>query len=214
MRGQRLLYVLAVTALVLSAALMYIPPLIRMGVIDHVIDNKPIAAPSIVLRAVEALGGTSVLARNLWIAGAAMTIATCFSGLFMFLKGRWTALTAEAVAKSVRERLYDHLQHLPASYHDKAETGDLVQRCSSDVETVRLFLSVSAVDAGRGIIQLAVGIPIMLWVNPASMFLGVIMLGAIAPTLRKSSTSSPDLGGATCRCRSSRRCSTRQKRVN
>lgn len=179
MRGQRLLYVLAVTALVISAALMYIPPLIRMWVIDHVIDNKPIDAPSIVLHAVEALGGTTVLARNLWIAGAAMTITTCLSGLFMFLKGRWSALTAEAVVKSVRERLYDHLQHLPASYHDKAETGDLVQRCSSDVETVRLFLSVSAVDAGRGIIQLAVGIPIMLWVNPAMTIASVVLMPVI-----------------------------------
>ena len=179
MRGQRLLYVLAVTALVLSAAVMYIPPLIRMWVIDHVIDNKPIAAPSFVLDVVEAFGGTTVLARNLWIAGVAMTVMTCLSGLFMFLKGRWSALTAEAVAKSVRERLYDHLQHLPASYHDKAETGDLVQRCSSDVETVRLFLSVSAVDAGRGIIQLAVGIPIMLWVNPAMTIASVVLMPVI-----------------------------------
>ncbi len=179
MRGQRLLYVLAVTALVISAAIMYIPPLIRMWVIDHVIANEPIAAPAFVLDAVKAIGGTTVLARNLWIAGAAMTIATCLSGLFMFLKGRWSALTAEAVAKSVREKLYDHLQHLPASYHDKAETGDLVQRCSSDVETVRLFLSVSAVDAGRGIIQLAVGIPIMLWVNPTMTIASVVLMPVI-----------------------------------
>ncbi len=179
MRGQRLLYVLAVMALVVSAALMYIPPLIRMWVIDHVIDNEPIAAPVFVLRAIEALGGTSVLARNLWIAGAAMTLATCLSGLFMFLKGRWSALTAEAIAKSVRERLYDHLQHLPASYHDKAETGDLVQRCSSDVETVRMFLSVSAVDAGRGVIQLGVGIPIMLWVNPTMTIASVVLMPVI-----------------------------------
>ena len=179
MRGQRMLYVLAVLALVISAAFMYVPPLIRMWVIDHVIDNKPIAAPSIVLRAVNAIGGTSVLARNLWIAGAVMTLTTCLSGLFMFLKGRWSALTAEAIAKSVRERLYDHLQHLPASYHDKADTGDLVQRCSSDVETVRMFLAISAVDAGRGVIQLAVGIPVMLWVNPTMTMASVVLMPVI-----------------------------------
>ncbi len=179
MRGQRLLYVSAVAALVLSAGVMYVPPLIRMWVIDHVIDDKPIAAPSFLLRAVEAIGGTSVLARNLWIAGLAMVLATCISGLLMFLKGRWSALTAEAIAKSVRERLYDQLQHLPASYHDKAETGDLVQRCSSDVETVRMFLSVSAVDAGRGVIQLAVGIPIMLWVSATMTIASVVLMPVI-----------------------------------
>jgi len=179
MRGQRLLYVSAVVALVVSAAFMYAPPLIRMWVIDYVIDNKPIPAPSIILRIINFIGGTSVLAGNLWIAGAVMVLATCMSGLFTYLKGRWTAVSAEAVAKSVRERLYDHLQHLPAKYHDKADTGDTVQRCSSDVETVRSFLADSAVEAGRGIIQLGVGLPVMIWVNPTMAIASVVLMPVI-----------------------------------
>jgi ATP-binding cassette subfamily B protein len=181
MRGQRLMYVLAVVALVVSAALMYLPPLIRMWAIDYLIDNNPIQGPwaPYLLAVVKALGGTSVLAQNLWIAGAVMIVATCLSGLFMYLKGRWTAVAAEAVAKSVRERLYDHLQHLPARYHDKADTGDLVQRCSSDVETVRSFLADSAVEAGRGIIQLSVGLPVMIWVNPTMAVASVVLMPVI-----------------------------------
>jgi len=179
MRGQRLLYVSAVLALVVSAALMYLPPLIRMWAIDHVIDNKPIAAPSMLLSVIDFFGGTSVLARNLWIAGLMMILATCISGLFTYYKGRWTAVTAEAVAKSVRERLYDHLQHLPAKYHDKADTGDTVQRCSSDVETVRSFLADSAVEVGRGVIQLAVGLPVMIWVNAKMAVASVILMPII-----------------------------------
>jgi ATP-binding cassette subfamily B protein len=179
MRGQRLPYVSAVAALVVSAAFMYLPPLIRMWAIDYVIGNKPIPAPSFILTVITFLGGTSVLARNLWIAGAVMILATCLSGLFMYLKGRWTAVAAEAVAKSVRERLYDHLQHLPARYHDKADTGDLVQRCSSDVETVRSFLADSAVEAGRGVIQLSVGLPVMIWVNPTMAVASVVLMPVI-----------------------------------
>jgi len=179
MRGQRLLYVSAVLALVVSAAFMYVPPLVRMWAIDHVIDNKPIPAPSMLLSVINFMGGTSVLARNLWIAGVVMMLATCMSGLFTYFKGRWTAVSAEAVAKSVRERLYDHLQHLPAKYHDKADTGDTVQRCSSDVETVRSFLASSAVEAGRGVIQLAVGLPVMLWVNTTMALASVVLMPVI-----------------------------------
>ena len=178
MRGQRLLYVSAVVALVVSAAFMYAPPLIRGWAIDYLIGNK--VPESSMLRSIFAFfGGTSVLARKLWIAGLVMVFATCLSGLFMYLKGRWTAVAAEAVAKSVRERLYDHLQHLPAGYHDKADTGDLVQRCSSDVETVRSFLAESAVEGGRGIIQLSVGLPVMIWVNPTMAVASVVLMPVI-----------------------------------
>ena len=179
MRGQRLLYVSAVVALVVSAAFMYVPPLIRMWVIDYLIRNEPLPESSIPRSIFAFFGGTSVLAANLWIAGVVMVLATCLSGLFTYLKGRWTAVSAEAVAKSVRERLYDHLQHLPAKYHDKADTGDLVQRCSSDVETVRSFLADSAVEAGRGVIQLAVGLPVMIWVNPTMAIASVVLMPVI-----------------------------------
>ena len=42
----------------------------------------------------------------------------------------------------------DQLQHLPCAYHDKAQTGDQVQRCTSDVETLRAFLANQIVEIG------------------------------------------------------------------
>ncbi len=69
------------------------------------------------------------------------------------------------MARRMRDRLYDHLQHLPCTYHDKVETGDLVQRCTSDVETVRSFLSMQIVEIARAVIMLIVVIPIMCWLS-------------------------------------------------
>jgi ABC-type multidrug transport system fused ATPase/permease subunit len=57
------------------------------------------------------------------------------------LRGRWTAIASENIVRKVRDDLFDQLMHLPVSYYDKAETGDLVQRCTSDVDTLRLFLA-------------------------------------------------------------------------
>src|SRR5690606_17439234 len=75
---------------------------------------------------------------------------TAIAGLFTYLRGRWAGLAAERIARRLRDRLHDHLHHLPCRYFDTADTGDLVQRCTSDVETFRMFLSTQLVEIGRG----------------------------------------------------------------
>ena len=167
LRGRRAMYAAAVTAILLSTAFMFLSPLIRKWAIDLLVEGKDAEMPALVARFVAWLGGRSAVVRNLWIPGAGIVAAIALSGALAFLKARWSALASEAVVRSLRERLYDHIQHLPCSYHDKTDTGDLVQRCSSDVETLRVFLAVSLVEVGRGLVLLLVGIPIMLSVSPA-----------------------------------------------
>ena len=162
MRGQRLRYFAAIGVMVLATLLAYLVPLISRSAIDFIIAGKPLDAPAFIHNWVADLGGRSVLARNLWIAGLAVVLLTSASGLFNYWKGKWNAHASEAIAQRIRNRLYDHLQRLPVSYFDKAETGDLVQRCTSDVETIRLFLSVQVVEIGRAIIMLLTVLPIML----------------------------------------------------
>jgi ATP-binding cassette subfamily B protein len=62
----------------------------------------------------------------------------------------------------LKDRLYDHLQRLPAKYHDRAETGDLIQRCTSDVETLRLALSSQVVEVSNSLLLLLTALPIMI----------------------------------------------------
>ena len=167
LRGRRGMYAAAVGAILLSTAFMFLSPLIRKWAVDLLVEGKDAVMPALVARLVARLGGGAVVARNLWIAGAGIVAATALSGALAYLKGRWSAMASEAVVRSLRGRLYDHIQHLPCSYHDGTDTGDLVQRCSSDVETLRMFLAVSIVEIGRGFILLLVGVPVMLSVSPA-----------------------------------------------
>ena len=92
------------------------------------------------------------------VAGVGLTAlgATC-----QYLQGRWAAIASEALARRLRETMYARLHHLPASFFDEADTGDLVQRCSSDVETVRVFLSSQVVQIGRSVLLLSVLTPIL-----------------------------------------------------
>lgn len=72
-----------------------------------------------------------------------------FEGGFRFLSGTWAAQTAEGVALRLRNYLFDQMQRLSFTYHDKNPTGDLLQRCTSDVDAVRRFFVDQGAEIGR-----------------------------------------------------------------
>ena len=165
-RGFRLPYWGAILATGLGTIFALATPLVLKITIDSIIGGSPITGlPSWVVDFIEQLGGTTVLAQNLWICALAFLILELFGGIFTFFRGKWSAMASEGVARSLRERLYDHLQHLPFNYHVKAETGDLLQRCSSDIETIRRFVGKQFVMMGRVVFMLTILVPVMLSMN-------------------------------------------------
>jgi ATP-binding cassette subfamily B multidrug efflux pump len=54
---------------------------------------------------------------------------------------------AQKIGYDMRNRLYDHIQHLPFTYHDHAQTGQLISRCIEDVRAIQNF-------AGTGLVEL------------------------------------------------------------
>ena len=180
MEGQRLRYGAAIAALVLGSCVMYLVPLVPQVVLDGVLGGDPGKASPFVRRAVELCGGREFLAGNLWIAAAATVALTGIAGLFTYLRSRWSAQASEEIARKVRERLYDHLQHLPCSFHDRAETGDLVQRCTSDVETLRAFLANQIVEIGRASLMMLVPLPLMLALDWRMTLASMVLIPPIA----------------------------------
>lgn len=178
MHGNRMLYVGAIISVAIASFFSIIGPLVLRATIDSIIGDKPLNLPGWLLPLFIKLGGRDVLRYNLWIAGFILVMLTLFRGLFLFLKGRWSAVAAESIAKNIRESLYDHLQHLPYEYHVKAETGDLIQRCTSDVDTIRRFLAVQLVEVGRAIFILIFVSIIMFSLNIKLTFvaMGVVPL--------------------------------------
>ncbi len=125
----------------LSSLISMLIPLLLAETVDHVFGGADSKFPYFFTRTYERLSGGSIPYEVAFL--ALMTILfSLISGVFSYLKARWQAALGENTSRDLRDRLYAHLQHLPYSYHAKAETGDLVQRCTSDVETVRRFLAV------------------------------------------------------------------------
>jgi len=167
-------YFLGAAALtILSVYLGFMTPAVLAEVLDNYLQGLPSRLPDFLQGWVNALGGREFMRANLWIPGLALVLISVVSGSFNFLKGRWTTIGAERSARRLRNNLYAHLQELPFSYHSNTPTGDLVQRCTSDVDTVRRFFAMqllSIVDAVMMVgIALALLIPISLKITMVSL---------------------------------------------
>lgn len=162
MAGYRLIYGLALAALLVGSCFQYLVPLLTQVVIDGVLAPVGQEASPWIATFVARCGGAEAWRDALWVPALALVLLTLVAGAFIYLKGRWSALASERIARRVRDRLYDQLQHLPVRYHQQAETGDLVQRCTSDVETLRQFLAAQVVEIGRAVFLMLLPIPLML----------------------------------------------------
>ena len=70
---------------------------------------------------------------------------TALRSLFTYLQGVLAAQVSQGVAYDLRNSLYDHIQSLSFSYHDRAQTGQLLTRATSDVDMVRTFISTGVI---------------------------------------------------------------------
>jgi len=97
-------------------------------------------------------------------------------GLFSYLSGRWAAYTAEKVAQRLKDYLFDHIQRLAFTYHDKNKTGELLQRSTSDVDAVRRFYIEEGVGIGRIILLFLVNWIAIMTINVPLALFSVIVI--------------------------------------
>lgn len=180
MRGTRLKYVGSIITVIIAVGVSFVSPLLLSEIIDSVIGNaRPLELPGALQAWVDARGGREFLANNMWIMAAVLIAINVINGVVMFLRGKWTAQASESIAERMRNRLYRHLQSLPYDYHVKAATGDLIQRCTSDVETVRRFLSGQLVEIFRAVFMLVISLIIMLRMNVTMTFASLMLVPAL-----------------------------------
>ena len=77
----------------------------------------------------------------LWTYGLIIIGVSLLRGLFSFGQSYFAEYAGQKVAYDLRNKLYDRIQRLSFSFHDKAQTGQLMSRATQDVEGVRFFLS-------------------------------------------------------------------------
>ena len=179
MAGNRGRYVLSILAIGIAAAFSYAVPLVVRFVIDFVIGSGETTGPSAFMTAETVARLTALLEGRLWIAGVVILALTLAAGVFSFGAGRGSAVASERTAERMRNALYDHLQRVPFSYHVRAATGDLIQRCTSDVETVRKFMALQFVEIGRALFMTVLALPLMISLHGGLTIAAVVLIPAI-----------------------------------
>ncbi|GFR35972.1 ABC transporter ATP-binding protein [Thermobrachium celere] len=178
MKGYRIKYIFASISIILSSLLSVLIPIIIKTSIDSIIGNKAIEEKYI-LYLFSSLGGRNYLRQNIYIVALLIVLVTALNGLFMYIKGKWANESAEAVAKNLRDNLYSHLQRVYYDFHVEAKTGDLIQRCTSDVETIKSFLAVQFVEIGRTVFMVIFILSIMFYYNVKYALVSISLLPLI-----------------------------------
>lgn len=188
LKGYGLVFTLAILSIVLATVMQLAVPILIKYAIDSIVGDVPAGNLQFLM---DAFG------KSLWGVVWIIVIMSLFRGIFMFLKGYLSSYAAENIAKEIREKLYRQIQYMTFERHTRKETGDMVQRCTSDVEMVRRFIGVQVVDLGRIVFMLVFTLVIMGTMNveltlysmimiPILFFFSYIFFTKIQKTFKKS----------------------------
>ena len=182
-RGCRRPLILGSLYALLAVVFSFAIPFVTSFTLDYVVEGTALDMPAFFTAWLARTGGRTYLLHNIWLCGAAFVLLTLFNGLFTFLRRREVAFAAEGVAKTLRDGLYRRLEDVPYDYHKHANTGDLVQRCSSDVDTVRRFISLQLMEIVRTVFMVVIAAAVMFSVHWRMALLSM----ALMPLLTASS---------------------------
>lgn len=102
--------------------------------------------------------------RLLFIALFVIVVAL-FGALFRYFNGLFNAKGAEILVKNMRDGLFEQIMYLPYAWHGQNKTGDIIQRCTSDVDTVKRFLSEELMTLLRTIVMIVFSVAFMTTIN-------------------------------------------------
>jgi ATP-binding cassette subfamily B protein len=107
-------------------------------VFDNVLGSKRL--PNWLATVVHSIAGTDKLAILTFVVVMVLAIAT-IGAVSTYFEKYLTTSVAQWVAHDLRRTLYNHIQKLSLSFHDKKRTGDLISRITSDIDTIQDFIS-------------------------------------------------------------------------
>ncbi|MGM0413702.1 MAG: ABC transporter ATP-binding protein [Bacillota bacterium] len=179
MRTEKIKYIMAFISVGIAAVLMLMNPLIIKITIDSIIGDEPLNLPIPIINSVGKYLSNQNLINQLWLPALLILLITFLRGIFLYLKGKWAAEGAEEFARNLRDQLFEHLQYLDFNYHIKKDTGDLIQRSTSDLDTIRRFLSIQLVEVGRALFMLITVLIIMLSLDLYMTFISMLVVPII-----------------------------------
>ena len=165
LEGSKLLFVLSILSSALMTLVDMLNPQIIRGTIDNAIGGKESQFPEWVNSIVEDLGGFSHIGQNLWIPALAIACLGLIRVAAQFGTTMLNTAGSEVLVKNMRDTLFSHISRLPYAWHMKNSTGDIIQRCTTDVDRIRTFVAEQLTTVFRITILIAMSLYFMFSMN-------------------------------------------------
>jgi ATP-binding cassette subfamily B protein len=206
-KGAKGLLLLSLIASVLSIGCYFLMPQVILLTVDSVIGEADFRLPDFLLAGINQAGLRAYLRQNLVWCLAVILLFDILSGFFTYLRRASMAKGAEGIIRRLRIGLYGHIQRLPYLWHAEHKTGDILQRCTADVDVIRLFISGQALELFRAVSLVILALAVMFTMNikmtlAAAGFLPLIAIysyvfyGRIAKRFRAADEAEGELSAA------------------
>lgn len=170
-------YAVALCSALASVLLGFVTPALLAELFDHHISGLPSRLPVFIQNILNTMitAFRSPIA-YLYVFGALVLLVNIIKGAFAYFKGVCCAKASENNAKYLRDRLYAQIQYFDYQTHVQSSTGDLVQRCTSDVDTVRRFLNVQLLSIANSVMLVGIAILLMFPISTKITLMGIVPL--------------------------------------
>lgn len=174
LKGTKNYFLLTIIFAGITALADMIQPQIIRATVDNVIGGKPSEFSQWVNDAIEKLGGFAYFKEHIWIPAVAVIAVAAVQIISQYSNRVYNTKASETLVKTMRDSVFTHIEHLPFSWFMQNKTGDIIQRCTSDIETTKNFLSEQLTSIFRIIIMLVLSIGFMTSMNPMLTLIALI----------------------------------------
>jgi len=165
LRGSKRWFVLAAVFTSLVSLLDLLNPQIIRFTVDSVLGGKDPESGGLLAFLPDMMGGLEFIRAHLWVTAFAVLVVSVASLFCRYFFQLTNAVAAETLVETMRNRLFHHIQHLPFAWHMTHQTGDIIQRCTSDVDMVKRFLSDQLTSIFRIVILIVLSLFFMFGMN-------------------------------------------------
>lgn len=181
--SKRYFAVSIISAMLVSLADLINPKIIQFTV-DSVIGESESSAPAFINAMIDRLGGLGYFRSHLILIAGVVILIALIGAVFRYLFKLYETKGAERLVQRMRNELFRHIERLPYAWHAKNHTGDIIQRCTSDVETVKVFVSEQLTSLFRVILLIVLSMYFMIETHlilalVAGAFIPVMILGSL-----------------------------------
>ena len=176
LRGSKAYFIIAIVCISLMNLLALIVPRVISYTVDTLIIGKESDLPAFIVDAIESIGGSAYIREHLYLIAVFLMVIGALSALCNYLYRYYNNKGAETLVETMRNEIFAHIARLPFSWHTKNQTGDIIQRCTSDVDAVKNFVSGQLTEVFRVVLMVAFSLYFMFTINVKLALIAVILI--------------------------------------